>query len=186
VPCLPWRGVEVPALSPGDGDRHPDARRGGACAAYVPGMRWHRPEGVNQVRAAGLPQAHDQERANSRTFPGHPRQVRGARAFAAGMLNGCPASQDAILCVSEFSANAVSHSRSGDSGGRFTVRVELFPDDYVWVEVEDEGGPWERQADSMPGHGLDIVAKIASEWGVDGCVRGWILWARLDWSGHEE
>jgi hypothetical protein len=33
----------------------------------------------------------------------------------------------------------------------------------------------------LAGHGLDIVGKIASEWGIDGCLSGWITWARFDW-----
>jgi anti-sigma regulatory factor (Ser/Thr protein kinase) len=118
----------------------------------------------------------------SQPFPGQPSNVARARAFAAGLLEGCPVSDDAVLCVSEFSANAILHTRSGEPGGRFTVRVEIYPQDYVWVEVEDGGGPWERNAgDGLPGHGLDIVDKIASEWGTDGDMRGWIVWARLDW-----
>jgi hypothetical protein len=123
----------------------------------------------------------DQEQALSRTFGGKRCEVSQARAFVAEILGGCPVSDDVILCVSEFSANAVLHSRSGDPGGRFTVRVEMIPGDYVWVEVEDGGGPWGHQADhGVPGHGLDIVGKIASEWGVDGYDSGWVVWARFD------
>jgi serine/threonine-protein kinase RsbW len=124
----------------------------------------------------------DQEEVGSRTFAGKPHEVSQARAFAAEILGGCPVSADVILCVSEFSANAVLHSRSGDPGGRFTVQVEMIPGDYVWVEVEDGGGPWGGRADDdLPGHGLDIVGKIASEWGVDGYDSGWVVWARFDW-----
>ena len=35
--------------------------------------------------------------------------------------------------------------------------------------------------DSLPGHGLDIVGKLACDWGVDGGLTGWTAWARLDW-----
>jgi hypothetical protein len=35
--------------------------------------------------------------------------------------------------------------------------------------------------DSLPAHGLDIVGKIASDWGIEGGPSGWIAWARLDW-----
>jgi serine/threonine-protein kinase RsbW len=134
------------------------------------------------MRAASLRQDRGGHRAASRTFPGQPRQVSSARAFAAGCLDGCPLSDDAVLSVSELASNAVIHSRSGVPGGHFTVRIETYPDSHVWVEVEDDGGPWARRAhDDLPRHGLDIVGKIASEWGADGDVRGWIVWVRLDW-----
>ena len=116
-----------------------------------------------------------------RSFPGKLDQVREARSFAARLLAGCPVVDDAVLCVSEFAANAVLHSDTRDRG-RFVVRVEVFAPDYTWVEVEDGGGPWQLpEAANLAGHGLDIVDKIASEWGVDGDLGGWIAWARLDW-----
>jgi len=37
-------------------------------------------------------------------------------------LDGCPAAEDALLCVSELASNAIQHSRSG-LGGRFQVIV---------------------------------------------------------------
>ena len=118
----------------------------------------------------------------SRSFPGERVQVRQARAFVRGALAGCPVADDAVLCVSEFSANAVLHSRSREPGGRFFVRVELYPPEYAWVRVHDDGGPWQAEAvTGLPGHGLDIVGKIASDWGIDGGQGGRIAWARLDW-----
>jgi serine/threonine-protein kinase RsbW len=117
----------------------------------------------------------------SQAFPGRLDQVGQARAFAARLLAACPVLDDAVLCVSEFAANAVLHSDTRERG-RFTVRVEVFAPDYTWVEVEDDGGPWQLPAAAdLAGHGLDIVDKIASEWGVDGDLSGWIAWARLDW-----
>jgi hypothetical protein len=123
-----------------------------------------------------------------RSFAGTTDQVRGARAFAARLLAGCPAADDAVQCVSEFSAHAVLHSASGASGGkgRFIVRVEVFAPDYSWVEVEDDGGRWPfpRAADvavGLAGDRVGIVDRLASEWGVDGDPDGWIAWARLDW-----
>lgn len=118
----------------------------------------------------------------ARSFPGRLDQVREARAFAAGLVAGSPVADDVVLCVSEFVANAVLHSHTREYGGKFGVRVEVHAPDYTWVEVDDDGGPWQQSLDeSLAGHGLDIVAKIASEWGIDGGPSGWIVWARLDW-----
>jgi hypothetical protein len=42
----------------------------------------------------------------SRIFPARADQVREARAFLRAALDGCPAADDAILCISELAANA--------------------------------------------------------------------------------
>jgi hypothetical protein len=204
--------MEDPPVSPCRGTGASGSGPDPCAQSVMSGLRWHGPEGVKPptrlarpartqpggtgdgvgavlpvrahlpMRAASPRQYRDGHQAASRTFPGQPQEVGNARAFAAGCLDGCPLSDDAVLCVSEFASNAVLHSRSGVPGGHFTVRIETYPDSYVWVEVEDDGGPWARRAhDDMPHHGLDIVGKIASEWGADGDVRGWIVWARLDW-----
>ncbi|GEM_PF-1671424 len=59
----------------------------------------------------------------SRTFAGTAGQVGEARRFLAAVLGGHPAAGDAVLCLSELAANAIIHSRSGEPGGVFTVRV---------------------------------------------------------------
>jgi hypothetical protein len=115
-------------------------------------------------------------------LPGSPDQVRVARAFVAAVLACCPVADDAILCVSELAGNAVLHSNSKTPGGTFTVRAEIHHGDYVWVEVEDDGGPWQDRGhdDSRP-HGLDVVRALADDWGVDGDpLSGWAVWVRLD------
>lgn len=119
----------------------------------------------------------------SRVFQARADQVREAREFLRAALEGCPAADDAILCISELASNAILYSNSGKAGGTFTVRAEVHEGDYLWVEVEDNGGPWNQRAhsDGRP-HGLDIVAALATESGIDGdpCT-GWAVWARLDW-----
>jgi two-component sensor histidine kinase len=89
------------------------------------------------------------------------------------------------LIASELAANAAVHSRSAVPGGRFTVRAEVVNGNYVWIEVEDEGGPWIRRSDSegRP-HGLDLVDALAgaANWGVNGSPEhGHVVWARLEW-----
>src|ERR1700730_19085902 len=84
--------------------------------------------------------------------PATPEQSREAPRSLASVLNGCPVADDAILCVSELAANSCVHSASGQAGGTFTVRAEIHQGDYVWIEVEDSGGPWNQAA---PPHRAD-------------------------------
>jgi hypothetical protein len=124
-------------------------------------------------------------RSREQVFPARPEQVSAARRFVAGLLAGTPVADDAILCVSELTGNCVSHSVSGCPGGIFTVRVELYDGDYVWLEVADQGGPWRPSLPDGRVHGLEIVRRLASDSGVAGSVfAGWEAWARLDWPGR--
>jgi hypothetical protein len=118
-----------------------------------------------------------------RSYAGQASQVRHARAFLAQVLEGCPMADDVILCASELAANAAVHSHSAMPGGAFTVRAEVKPGDYAWIEVEDDGGPWlDPGSDGDPRHGLDIVRALASDWGIEGDYRARTIWVRLDWS----
>jgi Histidine kinase-like ATPase domain len=122
-------------------------------------------------------------RKGDRVFPAGPDQVREARRFLSAVLAGCPLADDAVLCVSELASNSVLHSDSRKPGGTFTVRVAAYEGDYVYVEVGDNGGPWQEHAprDGRP-HGLDIVNTLAADCGRDGdASAGWVVWARLDW-----
>jgi hypothetical protein len=119
-----------------------------------------------------------------RAYPGAVGLMRRMRAELAAAIGECPAAGDLVLLASELAANAVVHSRSGWPGGQFTVRTYLYPGDYAWVEVEDQGGAWaSRPSDDRP-HGLDIVAAIAGvdNWGIDGGPHGRVVWFRLDWA----
>ncbi|MGI8449513.1 MAG: ATP-binding protein [Streptosporangiaceae bacterium] len=119
-----------------------------------------------------------------RAFPAHPEQVREARTFLKEVLAGCPAADDAVLCLSELASNAVLHSASSKTAGTFTVRAEMFPG-RACIAVEDNGGPWTGH-DHQDGrqHGLAIVAELATGgWGRDGDpLTGWVVWAALEWT----
>jgi serine/threonine-protein kinase RsbW len=120
-------------------------------------------------------------RASATTYPGVAERVRAVRADLRLLLAGCPVADNVIQCASELAANAVRHSRSR-LGGTFTVRAEIYPNDYIWIEVEDGGGTWlEAAHDPGRGHGLEIVNALASEWGVEGDEDSRVVWARLDW-----
>jgi anti-sigma regulatory factor (Ser/Thr protein kinase) len=113
-------------------------------------------------------------------FPGSAEQVARAREFLAGVLDGCKASDDAILCLSELASNAVLHSQSRLPGGTFSVRVTCGRP-AVRVEVTDQGGPW-RGTDRDParGRGLAIVASLARSWGVMGGESGRTTWCEFN------
>ena len=134
--------------------------------------------------AGGLARSGPPPVFGARVFPARPEQVQTARRFVGGLLAGTPVADDAMLCVSEFAGNCVSHSVSGYTGGIFTVRVEMYDGDYVWLEVADQGGLWHSSAPDGRMHGLEIVRRLASESGVAGSLfGGWEVWARLDWPG---
>jgi anti-sigma regulatory factor (Ser/Thr protein kinase) len=123
----------------------------------------------------------------TRVYSGRADQIRDVRAFLAGILRGCPVANDAVLIGDELATNAVRHSSSGDTHGQFTVHAEIHEPDYLWIEVEDQGGPpWAPcTPDGEAWHGLSIVREIAggdANWGIDGTPRGWVVWVRLNWT----
>jgi anti-sigma regulatory factor (Ser/Thr protein kinase) len=120
--------------------------------------------------------------ASGATYPGRPEHIRQARAEAQGLLAGCPAADEVILCLSELAANAVVHSNSRRPGGTFTIGIESCPGVFIRIEVADDGGPWLAPApDPCSGRGLDIVGALAAEWGVATSAAGRTVWARFDW-----
>ncbi len=73
----------------------------------------------------------------------------------------------------------VLHSHSKDRS--FTLRAEIFPG-YLWLEVEDLGGPWHlKPRDTGRPHGLDVVEALTGpdNWGIDGDQAGRVVWCRL-------
>lgn len=116
----------------------------------------------------------------SRDFPALPGQVREARRFLTGVLEGCPSADKAVLCLSELATNACLHSRSREPGGQFTVRVQRHRLS-LRVEVTDQGGPWDLparvDAEDQNGRGLLIVDQLATTWGRTGNAQtGWTAW----------
>ena len=129
------------------------------------------------VRSARTPWA--------RTFRGTPASVREARRFVGELLAGCPASDTLMTCVSEFCANAIAHTDSGN-GGVFTVEVDRPRDGVARVAVTDEGGasvPAPGALDLMAegGRGLAMVAACTSRWGFTDACPGRTVWAESCW-----
>jgi len=118
----------------------------------------------------------------SRAFPATPAQVRKARQFLTGILDGHPTTDDAILCLSELVTNATIHSHSRQPGGHFRVRVER-RGSRVRVEVTDQGGPWTQSQphDDQNGRGLLVVAQLADDCGRNGDAQtGWMVWFEIE------
>ena len=106
---------------------------------------------------------------SDQAFPGQAEYVRHAREFLAKVLAGCPMADDVVMVGSELATNAIVHSDSRKCGGRFLVRVEAHEGDYLWIEVEDQGGPWiEGAPTDEHGRGLRVVAELSSDWGIEG------------------
>jgi transcriptional regulator with XRE-family HTH domain/anti-sigma regulatory factor (Ser/Thr protein kinase) len=119
----------------------------------------------------------------SRTFLATPDRVREARQFLTGILDGGPATDDAVLCLSELVTNACLHSDSHEPGGKYTVCAQL-NDGTLKVEVSDSGGPWtwSDYPDEQHGRGLLIVAQLAQAWGRTGdAASGWTVWYEIAW-----
>ncbi|KWW98323.1 hypothetical protein TH66_22345 [Carbonactinospora thermoautotrophica] len=121
----------------------------------------------------------------AQVFPGKPESVPAARRFVMSLLDGCPVRPDAELLVTETATNAIRHTRSGQPGGTFLVRVLLRPG-WLVVAVIDQGGPLTVPArpgalDTEDGRGLRIVAKLANRWALDGDHTGRCAWFELVW-----
>jgi hypothetical protein len=122
--------------------------------------------------------------AFERAYPGTADQPGRVRADLTDVAGAYPVRDELVLLASELAANAVLHSRSGHPGGVFTVQATLYPGDYAWVEVIDQGGQWPADThDDEHGRGLAVVAAIAGEgnWGIDGDESSRVAWFRLDW-----
>jgi anti-sigma regulatory factor (Ser/Thr protein kinase) len=121
------------------------------------------------------------------TYSAEPGQVGWARRALMLALGDHPFTDDATLIASEFATNAILHSASRD-GGKFTLRAEIEPG-YVWIEVEDSGGPWNptQHSDGRP-HGLEVTEAIAGpgNWGIDGDDTKRIAWAALGMAAGPE
>lgn len=121
----------------------------------------------------------------ARSFPGEACQVGEARRFVARALEGCPARERLLTCVSELAANAVEHTESG-AGGTFTVTVRCPREGVALVSVADDGGAGEpatggREEMSESGRGLALVDAFSSHWGCRRAGRGHLVWAEATW-----
>jgi serine/threonine-protein kinase RsbW len=123
----------------------------------------------------------------ARDFPGDAGQAREVRRWIEDLLPECDVLADVLLVASELCANAITHTRSGRAGGRFSVSVE-----WAWelarVVVGDRGsamvplaGVGMGNATEESGRGLRLVDQLADAWGTAGHPAGRVVWVDVDW-----
>jgi anti-sigma regulatory factor (Ser/Thr protein kinase) len=115
-----------------------------------------------------------------RSFPPELDSVRAARHFVIGLLGlgpDDPLASDAAIVATELAANAVLHARSGFTltVSRSAAAVRIAVRDGDPLVLRNGGLPF----DVRPGHGLNVVSQIASEWAVERSPDGKVVWADL-------
>lgn len=91
---------------------------------------------------------------------------------------------DALLCVSELTTNALLHGVPPGRG--FALHLALHPDGVLRIEVHDSGTgelrevrtPY-RSLHAEHGRGLMLVAALADKWGVGERDPGKVVWCEF-------
>ena len=128
----------------------------------------------------------------SRSFRPAPEATADARRFVRASLRDQPRVliDDAVLLADELITNAVRHSATQDP---IDVSITLV-DSHVRVEVSDAGRGFDpaeltRRAivssKREGGWGLELVASLASRWGVETDGRRTVVWFEIDGSTSE-
>jgi anti-sigma regulatory factor (Ser/Thr protein kinase) len=123
-----------------------------------------------------------------RVLPGTPRSAALARQAARQLLGDShPATETAMLLVSELVTNAVQHTRSGEPGGSVTIALCTGPAGLL-IQVRDDGGASEPRVAAIAGvtadaaehgYGLRLVDALAERWGTITSPDGRITWCRI-------
>jgi anti-sigma regulatory factor (Ser/Thr protein kinase) len=113
----------------------------------------------------------------ARDFPADRESAREARHFVLDVLGSRvdrAVAVDASIVTAELAANAVLHARSP-----FAVAVSHSAA-CVRICVRDSAPLLDRAAlEVSPGHGLGVVAQVASRWAVEPLPGGKMVWAEL-------
>ena len=134
--------------------------------------------------AAGDPMGRVHWADVTRTFAGSREDTRAARGFVLGMLEpwrGEQLAADTALVVTELATNAVVHA-----GSAFSVSLAL-SGGAIRISVGDTrpvAPPGtDQELAAAPGHGLGVVAAMATRWGVETMPGGKAVWAELPLPG---
>jgi hypothetical protein len=111
-----------------------------------------------------------------RWFPACLDSAREARLFVLGQLGPQlepSVATDASIVIAELAANAVLHARSA-----FRVTVSE-SGGFVRISVADAVALPADGLVTVPGHGLDVVSKVAVRWAAEPRPDGKVVWAEL-------
>jgi len=111
-----------------------------------------------------------------RWFPACLDSAREARRFVLGQLGSrldASVAADASIVIAELAANAVLHARSA-----FRVTVSE-SGGFVRINVADAVPLPDGGLVTVPGHGLDVVSKVAVRWAAEPRPDGKVVWAEL-------
>lgn len=127
-----------------------------------------------------------------RTFPGLAFGVRQARRWSSEFMDTWgirgETREDTTLVLTELTANAVQHTRSGTPGGEFRVRLRLGKFS-LWLEITDQGSETSKPelqrggAFGTSGRGLAMVEALTERWWVDGDANGRTVVAAIPRTG---
>lgn len=116
-----------------------------------------------------------------RHFGADVAEPRAARSFVVDVLRqagvGSMTLDDAKLVVTELATNAVLHARSS-----FSVHVRA-EESRVRIAVSDASSTPPAMAEmnvtATSGRGLQLVAAVSADWGVEATASGKVVWAEL-------
>lgn len=120
----------------------------------------------------------------SKEFPGGPEYLSEVRQFTATVLCGRDGSDVAVSVANELATNAIQHSRSGEPGGEFVLRITT-SDKRCQLRVIDQGAPTsparhELTDTELSGRGLAMVELMSDSWGVEGDEASRSVWAVIE------
>ena len=130
--------------------------------------------------------------ADQRNFAAELDSVRAARHYVTGLLDvGADeaAACDSAIVATELAANAVLHARSGFtmtvswSAGVTRIAVRDNTPVHELAVTEREAAGEDIPFEVMTGHGLSVVAQLATRWAVDPLPDGKVVWAELPGPG---
>ncbi|GAA0966137.1 hypothetical protein GCM10009555_007230 [Acrocarpospora macrocephala] len=122
-------------------------------------------------------------------LPGNSGSVPAARTYVQQLLSGLDIERlhIVLLLVTELTANSIRHSDSGrNPNGRVRVEVTI-ENGVINVDVTDEGSatstPHIRAQTNVPGtdgYGLQLVDRLADDWGHHEVDGGRVVWFQSD------
>jgi anti-sigma regulatory factor (Ser/Thr protein kinase) len=118
------------------------------------------------------------------TLPGVHNSVGHARTFLRDLLPPAhPTLDDLVTVASEAVTNAITHTASGNPGGRVSITLAASHRILI-LEVADDGAggsrPYLREEDGTEsGRGMRIIDALARRWGLREDASRTLIWAEF-------